>query len=371
MSGFLCKTLRRSATDVQNSSFLLDVVSLVLVRGLSSSTKKISKAAGQRKKASTFRKVHSESPEGTPVPVVGFLKNHGFSYAQISKLITSLPRLVSCDPEQTLLPKVEFFNSIGITGPAFTRILTQVPQMWFRSVIKGLAPCYDFIKSVVFSEDRAVASLKRAPRILMSNMQNSIAPNIASLRKFGVTQPVVSFLVSCYPNLLLQANANFEKHVREALGMGFDPKTSAFVHALRVFVGTTKLTQERKKVVFRRFGWSDDEILLALKTNPMFLLLSEKKISDGLNFLMNKMGWQRDAVARVPMVLCYSLNNRVIPRLSVVQVLQSEGLLNEDIHLSSVLIPTEKTFLARFVIKYEEQAPQLLNLYKGKLGVRE
>ena len=33
--------------------------------------------------------------------------------------------------------------------------------------------------------------------------------------------------------------------------------------------------------------------MLALKTNPMCLMLSEKKIYDGLDFLMNKMGWQR------------------------------------------------------------------------------
>ncbi|RVW61785.1 hypothetical protein CK203_063339 [Vitis vinifera] len=93
---------------------------------------------------------------------------------------------------------------------------------------------------------------------------------------------------------------------------------------------------------------------------------------DGLDFLMNKMGWQREAVARVPLVLCYSLNKRVIPRCSVLQVLQSKGLLKEaDFYLSSVLIPPEKVILARFVIKYEEQVPQLLSVYKGKLGLLE
>ena len=47
MFGFLCKTLRRSATDVQNSSFLLEVASVVLVGGFSSSSKKISKPTDQ------------------------------------------------------------------------------------------------------------------------------------------------------------------------------------------------------------------------------------------------------------------------------------------------------------------------------------
>ncbi|RVX20575.1 hypothetical protein CK203_002821 [Vitis vinifera] len=70
---------------------------------------------------------------------------------------------------------------------------------------------------------------------------------------------------------------------------------------------------------------------------------------DGLDFLMNKMGWQRKAVARVPLVLCYSLNKRVIPRCAVVQVLQSEGLSSN----------------------MKNKFPQLLNVYKGKLGLPE
>ncbi|KAJ9696407.1 hypothetical protein PVL29_008565 [Vitis rotundifolia] len=390
MFGFLCRTLRCSAPNIQNSSCFPEIMSLVLIRGLSASSNKISKAADQQQQhsftvsylvnkcglplktaTSASQMVHFESSEG-PDSVLAFLKNHGFSDTQIAKLITRRPRLVCSDPEETLLPKIEFFNSIGITGPDFTRILTQNPNIWFRSVKKRLAPCYDFIKSVVLSEDKAVTTLKGAPRMLMCDMQTSIAPNIALLRKFGVSQSTLLFLVTGFPNLLLRTSAKFEKHVREVLDMGFDPKKSEFVHALRVFAGISKLSRERKMAVYRRFGWSDHEILSVLKTHPMCLMLSEKKIMDGLDFLMNKMGWQRKAVARVPLVLCYSLNKRVIPRCAVVQVLQSEGLLKEaDFYLSSVLIPSERVFLARFVIKYEEQVPQLLNVYKGKLGLPE
>ena len=109
-----------------------------------------------------------------------------------------------------------------------------------------------FIKSVVFSDDKAAASLKRAPRMLLCNMQTNIAPNVASLRNIGATQLVVSFLVSSYPNTLLRTKAKFEKHVREVLDMGIDPANSVYVHALKVFAGTTESTRESKKAVFRR-----------------------------------------------------------------------------------------------------------------------
>ncbi|KAL6339649.1 hypothetical protein AAG906_034734 [Vitis piasezkii] len=311
MFGFLCRTLRRPAPNIQNSSCFLENVSLVLVRGLSSSSNKISKAADQQKQHS-FTVSYLVNRCGLP------LKTATSASQMIAKLITRLPRLVCSDPEETLLPKIEFFSSIGISGHDFTRIVTQNPNIWFRSVEKRFVPCYDFIKSMVLSEDKVVTTLKRAPRMLMCDMQTSIAPNIASLRKFGVTQSTVLFLVTGYPNILLRTSAKFEKHVREVVDMGFDPKKSEFVHALRVFAGMSELSRERKMA--------------------------------------------REAVARVPLVLCYSLNKRVIPRCSAVQA---------DFYLSSVLIPPEKVFLARFVIKYEEQVPQLLSVYKGKLGLPE
>ena len=157
--------------------------------------------------------------------------------------------MVCSDPEETLLPKIEFFSSIGISGHDFTRIVTQNPNIWFRSVEKRFVPCYDFIKSMVLSEDKVVTTLKRAPRMLMCDMQTSIAPNIASLRKFGVTQSTVLFLVTDYPNILLRTSAKFEQHVREVVDMGFDPKKSEFVHALRVFAGMSELSREPKMAI--------------------------------------------------------------------------------------------------------------------------
>lgn len=367
MLGFLWRKLPLSAPNIWNSSCCFESVSLVLIRGLSSSPENISKSADQGKQRfEVFR-----SSVG-PHSVMRFLRNIGFSDSQISKLVTKLPVLLSYDPEETLMPKIEFFNSIGITGPDLVRILSRTPKICLRGITRRFVPCYDFVKSVVLSDDKAVAALKRAPLMLMCDVQTTVAPNVAMLRRYGVSQSAVSYCLTACPTLLMLSSCKFEKHVRELLVIGFDPKKIAFVHAMRVFCGIRKSTRERKMAVFKKFGWSDDEILSALKLHPMCLTLSPKKIMEGLDFLMNKMGWPRKAIARVPLILCYSLDKRLIPRCSVVQVLRSKGFLQEeDCYLSSVLIPPEKVFLERFVSKYEEQVPQLLNFYKQEIGLLE
>jgi mTERF domain-containing protein len=42
-------------------------------------------------------------------------------------------------------------------------------------------------------------------------------------------------------------------------------------------------------------------------------------------------------------------------------------LIKKDISLNTVLLPVEKRFLERFVTKFEEEVPQLLSVYEGKV----
>ncbi|KAG8644385.1 hypothetical protein MANES_11G124250v8 [Manihot esculenta] len=78
------------------------------------------------------------------------------------------------------------------------------------------------------------------------------------------------------------------------------------------------------------------------------MALSKKKVKGIMDFLVYKMGWQSAVVARVPLVVGFSLERRIMPRYSVVRVLLLNGLIKADISLSSVLMPAEKLFLERF-----------------------
>uniref|UniRef100_A0A5B7APZ1 Transcription regulator mTERF family n=1 Tax=Davidia involucrata TaxID=16924 RepID=A0A5B7APZ1_DAVIN len=148
--------------------------------------------------------------------------------------------------------------------------------------------------------------------------------------------------------------------------MGFDPSKNSFVNAMLVLTGNSKSTWERKLEVYRKWGWSDDEILLAFKKNPKCMATSEKKINQVMDFLINKMGWNASDVAGCPMALFSSLENWTIPRCLVIQLLLSKGLIKKDISLSSVIALVERQFLNKFVTKYQIRFPALLNLYQGE-----
>ncbi|KAF2322036.1 hypothetical protein GH714_005921 [Hevea brasiliensis] len=126
---------------------------------------------------------------------------------------------------------------------------------------------------------------------------------------------------------MCQKVRKFAEVVKKVMNLGFDPSKVVFVIAVIVFHTMSSKTWEHKM--------------------------------------------EAAAVARVPNILSYSLERRIMPRCSVVRVLLLKGLIKTGIHLSAVLMPSEKTFLESFVIKHQEQLPQLLDLYQGKMNVTE
>ncbi|KAJ4963296.1 hypothetical protein NE237_023235 [Protea cynaroides] len=83
-----------------------------------------------------------------------------------------------------------------------------------------------------------------------------------------------------------------------------------------------------------------------------------------MDFFVNKMGWDREVIIRYPKLLAFSLEKRILPRCSVLQVLILKGLVKENCNMGSLIVRSEKHFLEKFVTKYENEVPQLLDLYK-------
>ncbi|KAI7982619.1 hypothetical protein LOK49_LG15G00309 [Camellia lanceoleosa] len=126
-----------------------------------------------------------------------------------------------------------------------------------------------------------------------------------------------------------------------------------------------KTTLERKMEVYGRWGLSSDEIMLAFRSHPLCMNLLEGKIMETTDFLVNKMSWQPRVVARNPLVLFYNLERRIIPQCTVV------GLVKKDMCLSSFLLIGENLFLDKFVNKYQDDVPCLVDIYLGKMDLAE
>ncbi|CAI9775222.1 unnamed protein product [Fraxinus pennsylvanica] len=97
---------------------------------------------------------------------------------------------------------------------------------------------------------------------------------------------------------------------------------------------SSKEAWENKVKVYRSFGLSDAEVQSAFRAHPLCMMLSEEKISQGMDFFVNEMGWSPAIVARWLTALFYHLEKRIIPRCRVIK-----GLVEVEGFGSTLLSP--------------------------------
>jgi mTERF domain-containing protein len=312
--------------------------------------------------------IHFKNPEG-PDSVLNLFKENGFDDTQITKIVRTRPHLLLSDPENTLLPKIEFFHSKGVSSSDIPRIITTSPDLLNRSLENHIIPCYDFLKSVLVVNKKVITTLKRSRRSILNNITKTMVPNIELLREVGASQIAISFFVTKYPDFAFIKPSKLVKAVQEVKEMGFNPSRVVFMEALKVVLSLRKPMREYKFEIFRRWGWSKEDLLIAFRKDPCFMHLSEEKIMKAMNYLVNKLGRPSTDIARNPLVLSYSLEKRIIPRCSVVQILIAKDVVNNDLCLSSFILITEKSFLERYVYKFQDIVSQLLSVYHSKIDL--
>lgn len=318
---------------------------------------------------SVSQKIHFENPKN-PDSVVALLRKSGCTDAHIAKIIAKLPSVLLINAEKTLLPKIQFFLSIGLSGAHLGNLLSSKPLILRKSLVKNLIPKYNFLKSVDIRNEDAIKVLRRSYWSSCGKLEANIAANAAVLREMGVPISNISYLVVRY-HTISQRCDKFSENVKKVVEMGFNPMKFTFLNALQAVCQSTETTRQQKMEIYKRWGWSEDEILLAFRTRPECMRMSEKHVMKVLDFLVNKMGWPPAAICKEPVAICLNFEKRVVPRCSVIKVLQLKGLVKEDLGLARFLKLTERDFFDKFVIKYQDTMPQLLDLYQGKIGVPE
>lgn len=311
------------------------------------------------------RKLLLDSPE-RPNTVLNLLRDHGFTTAQISTLVKKRPVLLLANAESVLLPKLRFFHSIGVSKSLLARTLASDPTILTRSLVNQLIPSYNFLKSVLDSDEKIVAALRRTTWVFLEDHTKNLVPNVNYMAEIGVPEKCIKLLLTHFPEAVMQKNHEFQAIAKQAQDMGFNPQKSTFVLAIHALSGKgNKSIWDKCFEVYQRWGWSEDDIMCAFKKHPHCMMLSEKKINRTMEFLVKEMNLAPRSIAQCPVVLFFSLEKRIIPRCSVTKVLVSKGLVKEDWSLTSLLVPVEKVFLEKLVIRYEEELPELMDVYRG------
>ncbi|KAL9675811.1 hypothetical protein QQ045_004018 [Rhodiola kirilowii] len=179
-----------------------------------------------------------------------------------------------------------------------------------------------------------------------------------------MSDDLISMFLKDRPIAFLASAAKLRVLVDRVMQMGFDPKRRMFVEAISALATMSDKTWEQKVELFKKWGWSDYEVVSAFKKSPMCMTTSEKKVDAIMVYFVNALKLDPSFVAKTPKLVTFSLEKRIIPRCSLIRYLQSKGVLGaKDFTLSVVLTVSEDNFFIKFVTKYEETLPELLDLY--------
>ena len=310
-----------------------------------------------------------DSPE-KPDKAIEVFKGYGFAHSQISSLVKRCPKIFSCDAEKIILPKLEFLVSKGLSGPELAQRLSVYPTLLTRSLANQIMPAYEFFRNFFRSDDMTNRAVRRSPEILAFDTEKYVGPNIYTLRQHGVPDSKITTLLCSFPKIISTSSVQFREIVKEVVEMGFDSSKTEFVLAVYGTYLKNGISKWESKVnAYKKWGWSDEDVSRAFRKNPCCMLVSEKKITAVMDFFITKMGLQPCDLAHVPTLFVYSLEKRIIPRVSFYQVLLSRGRLKKEISLLSLVVISEKDFLQKFVTPFADEAPELLKLYKEKLSL--
>ncbi|XP_058764914.1 uncharacterized protein LOC131638372 [Vicia villosa] len=341
--------LQPFSSSPQNHTFTLNY----LIQNLAFSPETASKISTK------VNLTNSQNPDS----VLALFKSHGFSNSQLSTIIKTCPILLTYDPNKTLLPKLNFLLQKGASTSDLIDIITKNPRFLYLSLHKSITPFYDLVKRFLLTDESTIASLKLHVCLIYSRTPSR---NIQFLIQNGVPESKVGILYRNWYIVLTQNPPVFEKAVMELIELGFNPKTTFFTVALRA-----KLMKHRwqtKVDVYKKWGWSEEDIVSAFLRYPWCMMASVDKIEAVMKFFVDHIGWDSRVLAKDPVLIMMSLEKRVIPRAFVLKYLESKGLV-KDTKLVRPFIVTEDVFLKKFVNCFKEEASYLLKLYEEKKDV--
>ncbi|KEH37349.1 mTERF protein [Medicago truncatula] len=299
-----------------------------------------------------------------PNSVLTFFQNHGFSHENIRIIIRKEPWLLSSQPHKMLLPKFEYFLSKGASSADIVSLLTANPTILRSSLGKRIIPLFELLSRFFKTNKDIIVCLLRHSMSFIISPYHLIVANINLITGFGVSDSTIAKLLQKRPSIF--GSTDLIKSLEEVKRLGFHPSTTTFGTALTAKKGLSKKLWDEKVDAFKKWGWSDEDVIRAFRSYPNILLASIEKINLLMIFWVNQLGWDSLELTKCPIMFGYSLHQRIIPRASVLQFLFMKGLREKNASLVAPFTYSEKLFLNKFVFSFEEESDYLLKLYNEK-----
>jgi len=301
-----------------------------------------------------------------PDSVLNFFRNHGFSDTQLRYMIAKSPRLLSYDPFKRILPKFQFFLSKGASTSDIINLVSKNPTVLSASLNNQMVPNYELAYTFLKSHHDILACAVHNRNFFGATR---VPDNIKLLIKNGVTYSNIVRLLRSRSPIFYSGPGDMLRLVEELKLLGFNPSKSSFNVALVAKATINKTLWKDKVDTFKKWGWSEQVVFEAFRRRPECMLVSINKLNLVMNFWVNELGWDVLALALDPSVFGISFEKRTIPRAPIVQFLLKKGLRKRSASLTCPFVVPEKSFLDKFIKRFENESSYLLKLYEEKLNL--
>ncbi|XP_010905966.1 transcription termination factor MTERF8, chloroplastic [Elaeis guineensis] len=303
-----------------------------------------------------------KSPQ-QPNSVLDFFKRHGFDDPQIKKLISWHPRWLSLDVEKSLAPRFRALRDLGFSQSDIIHITLSNASILHLRLDTKLLPKIELWRSLLGSNDVLMKFIKRGLRLLCCSMEKCVLPNLSVLRDCGIPESKISVIVKQHPAVVVQRPASLQALIDRTEGLGIPRHSGMFGWALRVLCSVNEAKFKAKMEFMRTLGWSESEFLFAFRTTPSILGASKKSLQKKMEFWVKEAGCHPSYLAHHSVLLMCSLENRLIPRYRVMEILKSKGLCSDDCNLYTIMCLSEENFLKKFILRHKEEVPELCEMY--------
>ncbi|KAH7839891.1 hypothetical protein Vadar_010055 [Vaccinium darrowii] len=291
--------------------------------------------------------------------MVSFLKENGFSKTHLEVIIKHVPNILTANLDHTIKPKIKILRDSGFSSSDIADIISADPWILMRSADNQLGPSILALKSVLGSNAGVVRVLKICGWFLKCDLEKTMVPNVEFLKSCGISSPQIVKFVYNFPRLFLHKPESMRELVRRVDEMGMDRKSHAFLQGIRTMSSMSLENWELKLELFRRLGFSEDDIVSAFKRSPQTFAVSERKIKEVTQVLLGNGRLDISLIVSQPQLLLFSVESRLKPRLRIVEVLESKNLLTKKFSMSTICKISNKKFLDKFVLPYSDVVGKL------------
>ncbi|XP_072975452.1 uncharacterized protein [Typha angustifolia] len=300
--------------------------------------------------------------------VLALLRSYNFSRSQMAAVFHKHPNLLLADPDTTIRPKLDFFLDYGYSQDDLVNLVSADPNLLRISLANRLIPNFEILQKILGSKEHVMTAIRGSSRLLRYKLEKMMLPNVETLKSHGLPAKNIVQLATAYPRVMTQNSDRFAHTVEKLKELGINPWSTTFILGINAMSGLTTSTWQRKLSIYRSFGWSEKDTLLAFTRHPFCMLASDEKIKNAMEFFMKKLQWDPLSLLRRPKLISLSLEKRIIPRCAVLNVLALNNLSSQwKTPVHTVLMMTEKEFQDRYVLPYGEQFPEVNEAYQGNI----